>query len=62
MTTSKPDWNATPFTAEVYQVSVEWERLGWLHKYRDQSGTEWWELTPLGRRKLGKPTLLRQSQ
>jgi hypothetical protein len=62
MAATEPNWNATPFTREVYEVSVEWERLGWLLKYRDQHNREWWDLTPLGRRKLGMPPLLRQKQ
>jgi len=60
--TTEPDWDATLFTREVYEASVEWEHLGWLHKYRDQHGKEWWELTPLGRRMLGKPPLVSQNQ
>jgi len=62
MDSTELDWNETPFTREVYSVSVEWEQLGWLHKYRDQHGREWWELTPLGRRELGLHVLPSQRQ
>lgn len=50
------------FVEEVQEVADEWERLGWLHKYRDQYGREMWELTPLGRRARNLPALLRQNQ
>jgi hypothetical protein len=48
MASTELDWNETPFTREVYDVSVEWERLGWLHKYQDQHGREWWVANAIG--------------
>jgi hypothetical protein len=47
---------------DVKNVADEWEQLGWLHKFRDQSGREMWEFTPLGRRQLGLPPVINQSQ
>jgi hypothetical protein len=52
----------TTFQEEVQLAADEYERNGWLHKYRDQLGTEWWELTPLGRRALNLPPKLSQKQ
>jgi hypothetical protein len=50
------------FWEEVLYVSDQWERMGWLHKFRDQQGQVIWELTPIGRRELGLPPLLSQRQ
>jgi hypothetical protein len=62
MTRSKEDEAGEAFWNEVQAVAHEWEQLGWLHKYRDQHGKEWWELTPLGRQKRNLPPLRRQCQ
>jgi hypothetical protein len=51
------------FLEEVLAVADEYERKGWLHKYRHhETGEEMWELTPLGRRELNLPPPLRQDQ
>ena len=47
---------------EVLEAADEWEAKGWLHKFQDESGLVWWELTPLGRKALGLPPDFRQSQ
>jgi hypothetical protein len=36
----------------VQFVARRWEQRGWLHRFRDGSGLEWWELTPSGRSAL----------
>ena len=46
----------------IQRQAKEWERKGWLHKFRDQAGVEYWELTPLGRKELDLPTLVTQAQ
>jgi hypothetical protein len=38
------------FWKVVQDVADECECRGWLHKFRDQHGIIYWELTPLGRR------------
>ena len=43
----------TTLWKEVQEVAEEWERDGWLRKFF-WDGSEWWELTPLGRRELAK--------
>jgi hypothetical protein len=48
--------------SHIQQQAKEWERRGWLHKFRDQAGVEYWELTPLGRRELDLPALVTQAQ
>ena len=43
----------TTLWKEVQEVAEEWERDGWLRKFF-WDGSEWRELTPLGRRELAK--------
>ena len=50
------------FVGDVEKLAVKWERKGWLHKFHDAAGLEYWELTPLGRRKLRLPLLKTQGQ
>jgi hypothetical protein len=50
------------FWETVKSVADEWERAGWLHRYRDERGAEWWGLTPLGRKNLNLPELPHQIQ
>ena len=46
----------------VQFVARRWEQRGWLHRFRDGSGLEWWELTPSGRSALKLPSLPAQHQ
>jgi hypothetical protein len=46
----------------VQFVARRWEQRGWLHRFRDGSGLEWWELTPSGRSALKLPSLPVQHQ
>jgi hypothetical protein len=45
----------TTFWEEVQSVAEEYEQKGWLHKFFDVRGVEYWDLTVLGRRELGLP-------
>jgi hypothetical protein len=56
------DHASRKFVREVETLAAKWEKLGWLHKFHDADGLEYWELTPLGRRKLDLPPLKTQQQ
>jgi hypothetical protein len=56
MTREKSFWD------EVQEYAAELEAKGWLHKFFDANGMEYWELTPSGRKNLGMPPLPYQKQ